>query len=70
VKHAALLAIRAYQKTKPWLIPASTCRFYPSCSVYGYEAIERHGIVKGGWLAVRRICRCHPFNPGGFDPVP
>ena len=70
MKHAALLAIRAYQKAKPWLIPASTCRFYPSCSVYGYDAIERHGIVRGGWLAVRRICRCHPFNPGGFDPVP
>jgi putative membrane protein insertion efficiency factor len=70
VKHLALLAIRAYQKSKPWLLPVSTCRFYPSCSVYGYEAIERHGIVKGGWLAVRRICRCHPFNPGGFDPVP
>ena len=70
VKHLALLSIRAYQKSKGWLFPVSTCRFYPSCSVYGYEAIERHGIVKGGWLAVRRICRCHPFNPGGFDPVP
>jgi putative membrane protein insertion efficiency factor len=70
VKHLALFSIRAYQKTKPWLIPAGTCRFYPTCSAYGYEAIERHGIVRGGWMAVCRIFRCHPFNPGGYDPVP
>jgi putative membrane protein insertion efficiency factor len=70
VKHLALLSIRAYQKSKGWFYPVGTCRFYPTCSVYGYEAIERHGILRGGWLAVRRICRCHPFNPGGFDPVP
>ena len=70
MKHLALLSIRAYQKSQPWLFPVATCRFYPTCSVYGYEAIERHGILRGGWLAVRRICRCHPFNPGGYDPVP
>lgn len=47
-----------------------TCRFYPTCSTYALEAIEVHGASKGGWLATKRILRCHPFNPGGFDPVP
>ena len=46
------------------------CRFYPSCSSYALEALERHGAVRGSLLATRRICRCHPWNPGGFDPVP
>jgi len=46
-----------------------TCRFYPSCSAYAQEAIEKYGTIKGGWLAVRRVLRCHPFNPGGYDPV-
>lgn len=46
------------------------CRFYPSCSVYAVEAVERHGAVRGGWLAVKRVGRCHPFHPGGYDPVP
>lgn len=46
------------------------CRFYPSCSEYAMEAIERHGGVRGGWLAAKRVCRCHPWNAGGFDPVP
>jgi putative membrane protein insertion efficiency factor len=46
------------------------CRFYPSCSAYGVEAVRAHGAVRGGWLAVRRIGRCHPWNPGGVDPVP
>jgi putative membrane protein insertion efficiency factor len=47
-----------------------TCRFYPTCSSYGVEAVRVHGAVRGGWLAVRRIGRCHPWNPGGVDPVP
>jgi uncharacterized protein len=47
-----------------------TCRFYPSCSAYALEAVERHGVLRGGYLAVRRLLRCHPWNPGGVDPVP
>jgi len=70
VKRLVLALIRAYQLTVSRLVPPGTCRFYPTCSAYGYEAIERHGILRGGWLALRRVCRCHPFNPGGYDPVP
>ncbi|MBO9306208.1 membrane protein insertion efficiency factor YidD [Thermomicrobium sp.] len=65
----ALLLIRFYQRfISPGLPPA--CRFYPTCSEYGYEAISRYGIIKGGALTVRRLLRCHPFHPGGYDPVP
>lgn len=69
LKQIPLLLIRLYQKTLSRILPPS-CRFTPSCSHYSYEAIEKYGIVKGGWLAIRRIGRCHPFNPGGYDPVP
>ena len=70
MKTIALLMIRGYQESVSKLIPSGTCRFYPTCSAYGYGAVERHGILRGGWLALCRICRCHPFNPGGYDPVP
>lgn len=49
---------------------AGHCRFHPSCSSYAIEAIEQHGVFKGSWLAVKRLLRCHPFHPGGYDPVP
>jgi putative membrane protein insertion efficiency factor len=63
------LLIRGYQRLLSPLLPAS-CRFYPSCSQYALEAVNRHGALKGTWLAARRLARCHPFNAGGFDPVP
>jgi hypothetical protein len=61
--------LRFYQVAISPLSPPS-CRFYPSCSNYAIEALRTHGAARGGWLAVRRICRCHPWNPGGADPVP
>jgi putative membrane protein insertion efficiency factor len=63
-----VLLIRTYQLFSPMFGPK--CRFYPSCSNYALLALQRHGLLKGGWLALRRISRCHPFNPGGYDPVP
>lgn len=65
----ALVAIRLYRWGVSPLLPRA-CRFYPSCSMYSQEAIKRYGILRGGWLAVRRLSRCHPFYPGGYDPVP
>ncbi|MDW0116043.1 membrane protein insertion efficiency factor YidD [Sporosarcina thermotolerans] len=61
--------IKIYQKIISPLTPP-TCRFYPTCSHYGVEAIQKHGAMKGSWLAIRRISKCHPFHEGGFDPVP
>ncbi len=69
MKQIALLLIRLYQNTLSRVLPPS-CRFTPSCSVYGYQAIEKYGFLKGGWMAIKRIGRCNPFNPGGYDPVP
>ena len=61
--------IRGYQRFVSPVLPPS-CRFHPSCSQYALEAVTRHGALRGGWLAARRLARCHPFHPGGFDPVP
>lgn len=64
-----LLVIRGYQRFVSPLTPPS-CRFYPTCSHYTYQAIERYGLWRGGWLGVCRVCKCHPFHAGGYDPVP
>jgi len=69
MKRFALELIRLYQLTLSQVMPPS-CRFTPSCSKYTYEAISKFGFWKGVWLGVKRLARCHPFHPGGYDPVP
>jgi putative membrane protein insertion efficiency factor len=68
MRHVIRFLIRAYQLGISPLLGAH-CRFYPSCSQYALEAVSRHGSLRGGWLALRRLARCHPFNEGGYDPV-
>ncbi|HZS62074.1 MAG TPA: membrane protein insertion efficiency factor YidD [Gemmatimonadaceae bacterium] len=69
MRHVLIALVRMYQVGLSPLLPAS-CRYYPSCSAYAIAALEKHGAIRGAWLAVRRIARCHPFHPGGYDPVP
>ncbi|MCO7226619.1 membrane protein insertion efficiency factor YidD [Pleionea sp. CnH1-48] len=64
-----ILMIRLYQNSLSYLI-GNQCRFYPTCSAYAEQAILKHGSLKGSWLAIKRIGRCHPLNEGGIDPVP
>lgn len=67
---ALLALIRLYQMTISKGLPPNTCRFYPSCSHYSYQAIYKYGAIKGSLMATQRVVRCNPFNEGGFDPVP
>ena len=68
VKKLVLLLIGFYQVAMSPILPAS-CRFTPSCSEYARQAVERYGAVRGGWLGLKRLVRCHPFNAGGYDPL-
>ncbi|HEY3373978.1 MAG TPA: membrane protein insertion efficiency factor YidD [Candidatus Aquicultor sp.] len=68
MKQIAIALIKIYQKAISPLTPPS-CRFYPTCSHYALQAIEKHGLIKGGVMATGRVLRCHPFSPGGYDPV-
>ena len=69
MRYIFIFLIKVYQRTLSRVMPSS-CRFYPSCSEYGVQAIQKYGFFKGGWLTVKRIGRCQPFHPGGYDPVP
>jgi putative membrane protein insertion efficiency factor len=69
MKYIGLALIRAYQFTLSRMLPPS-CRYDPSCSHYTYQAVEKYGLVKGSWLGLKRIARCHPLSPGGYDPIP
>lgn len=69
MKLLLILFVRGYQVALSPLLPAA-CRYYPTCSHYAIEALEKHGALRGGWMAIKRIARCHPFRPGGYDPVP
>jgi len=69
IAHGLRGAVRVYQWCLRPLLPAA-CRFHPSCSDYAEQALARHGALRGGWLAARRVCRCGPWHAGGYDPVP
>ncbi|HVR39611.1 MAG TPA: membrane protein insertion efficiency factor YidD [Thermoanaerobaculia bacterium] len=69
MRRVAILLLRFYKRFISPLLPPM-CRFEPTCSVYMMQAIEKHGILRGVWLGMRRLARCHPFNAGGWDPVP
>lgn len=69
MRATALLLLRGYKRFISPLLPPA-CRFEPTCSMYAMDAIMKYGVGRGSWMAMRRLCRCHPFHPGGWDPVP
>ena len=69
IRGLLMLLVRLYRALVSPLLPQA-CRFHPSCSAYALGALQRHGALRGSWLAARRLSRCHPFHPGGIDPVP
>lgn len=69
MKYVLIILIKFYKLAISPYLPSS-CRFYPTCSEYSLEALQEYGALKGGWMSVKRIFRCHPFNKGGYDPVP
>lgn len=69
IRRMLILLLRGYKRFLSPLLPPM-CRFEPTCSVYAMESVERYGVMRGSWLAMRRLLRCHPFHPGGWDPVP
>lgn len=69
MKRLLIGLVRAYQYAISPLL-GRNCRYFPTCSEYMLEAVQKHGAVKGGWLGAKRLCRCHPWHPGGYDPVP
>ena len=69
MRAAMVFLLRAYKRFLSPLLPPM-CRFEPTCSMYMMQAIEKHGLLRGGWLGIKRLSRCHAFNPGGWDPVP
>ena len=70
LRQIVVAPIRFYRRVLSPLKPAPSCRFHPTCSAYAQEAILSHGVLRGGWLSVRRVAKCHPWHPGGLDPVP
>ncbi len=69
MKYIFIGFIRVYQLFISPLLPQNTCRFYPSCSRYSLEAFQTFGVLRGSWMTVKRVLKCHPFHPGGYDPV-
>lgn len=70
MKQSAIFLIRLYQMVISPFLPANSCRFFPTCSAYTIESIQKHGALKGSLLGAKRICKCHPYHDGGYDPVP